>query len=256
MLTEQREYGDLLWQISRRDVLLRYKQSVMGLGWAVLMPLASTVIFSVIFTRVVRLDVGIPYPLFAYCGLAAWNFSASALRFAVTSLTANTSLVTKVYFPREVFPFSAVLVALVDFAVSLLVLVAMMAYYGVWPGWTIVCFPLVVAVHVTFTVGVALLLAMGNLFFRDVKYVFEVVIQVWMFATSVVYPVASIGGQAGAILAWNPMTPIIDAYRQVLLLGGLPDVGPFAAAALASVVLLSVSWVAFHRAEFKFAEFV
>ena len=254
MLTEQREYRELLWQISKRDVLLRYKQSAMGFGWAIFMPLVSTVIFSIIFTRVAHIDVGIPYPLFAYCGLAAWNFSASALRFSVTSLTTNTSLVTKVYFPREIFPFSAVLVAFIDFAVSSLVLVAMVAYYGVTPTWAVAFLPVVVADNVVFTLGVALPLAMGNLFYRDVKFIFEVVIQVWMFATSVLYPVGNVGGRAGAILQWNPMTPIIDAYRDVLLLGRLPALAPFGITALASVVLLAVSWVTFHRAEFTFAE--
>ena len=101
--------------MTRRDLLLRYKQTVMGFGWAIFMPLVNTVVFSVIFTRVAPLDIDMPYPLFAYCGLLAWNFSASSFRFAVTSLTSNANLVTKVYFPREIFPISAVLVSLVDF---------------------------------------------------------------------------------------------------------------------------------------------
>jgi len=254
MLAEQWEYRELLWQISRRDVLLRYKQSLMGFGWAIFMPLASTIIFSVVLTRVARIDVSLPYPLFAYSGLAAWNFSASALRFSVTSLTVNTNLVTKVYLPREVFPFSAVMVALIDFAVSSLVLVVMMVYYGVWPTWTVVWLPAVVAVHVVFTLGLALPLAMGNLYFRDVKYLFEVAIQLWMFSTSVLYPIENIGGRAGAILRWNPMTPIIEAYRDVILFGRTPETVPFAAVALGALVLLAVSWVVFHRAEFTFAE--
>src|SRR5687768_3857361 len=105
MITEQVAYRELLVQMTRRDLLLRYKQTVMGFGWAVFMPLLNTIIFSVVFTRVAPLDTGIPYPLFAYCGLVTWNFFGSSLRFAVSSLTANTNLVTKVYFPREIFPF-------------------------------------------------------------------------------------------------------------------------------------------------------
>src|SRR5947208_15333374 len=104
MLSEQVHYRELLYQMTRRDLLLRYKQTVMRFGWAIFMPLVNTVVFSVIFTRVAPINVGIPYPLFAYCGLFTWNFFASSLRFSVSSLTANANLVTKVYFPREIFP--------------------------------------------------------------------------------------------------------------------------------------------------------
>ena len=126
MIHEQVAFRELLMQMTRRDLMLRYKQTVMGFGWAVFMPLLNTLIFSVMFTRVAKLDVGMPYPLFAYCGLLTWNLFASSLRFALTSLTANTSLVTKVYFPREIFPFSAVFVSVVDLAVGATLLVGMM----------------------------------------------------------------------------------------------------------------------------------
>ncbi len=126
MVNEQLHYRELLYQMTKRDLLLRYKQTVMGFGWAIFMPLVNTAVFSVIFTRVAPIDVGVPYPIYAYCGLFAWNFFASSLRFAVTSLTSNPNLVTKVYFPREIFPFSSTLVSLVDFGVSSLVLIAMM----------------------------------------------------------------------------------------------------------------------------------
>ncbi len=133
LVAEQIEYRELLMQMTRRDLLLRYKQTVMGFGWAIFMPLVNTLIFSVVFTRVAPIDTGLPYPLYAFSGLLAWNFMASSLRFAVVSLTGNANLVTKIYFPREVFPFSAVLVSLVDTAIASLVLVALMAWYGVAP---------------------------------------------------------------------------------------------------------------------------
>ena len=111
MFQEQREFRELLVVMTRRDLMLRYKQTIMGFGWAVFMPLLNTILFSVIFGSRLKLDVGIAYPVFAYCGLLAWNLTASALRFSVMSLTANINLVAKVYFPREIFPFSAVLVS-------------------------------------------------------------------------------------------------------------------------------------------------
>ena len=254
ILREQRESYELLLQMARRDLLLRYKQTVMGFGWAVSMPVMNMVIFSMIFTRVVRLDTDLPYPIFAYAGLLPWNFFASSLRFSAESLVKNTPLVTKVYFPREVLPFSAVLVSLVDFGVAATVLAGMMAWYGIGVGWTMLFLPVVLLVQILFTAGIALLLAMGNLFYRDVRYLFEVVLTVWMFATSVVYPVERIGGWLGDLLLLNPMTPIIDAYRAVILRGELPAAGPFAAAAALSVVTLAVAWIAFHRAKFSFAE--
>lgn len=254
MVSEQVEYRDLLYQMVKRDLLLRYKQTVMGFGWAVFMPLLNTAIFSVIFVRVAPIETGVPYPVFAFCGLWVWNFFAGALKFAVGSLTANTSLVSKVYFPREIFPVSAVIVALVDFLVGGIVMAALIIYYQIPVGPSLVCLPLIIVVQLTFTIAVALLLAMWNLFYRDVKYLFEVVIAVWMFTTSVVYPVELVGGRLGVAMRLNPMTPIIEAYRSVLVRGEWPSVLPLAIVALTAVVFLAAAWVSFHRSEFQFAE--
>jgi lipopolysaccharide transport system permease protein len=254
MLTEEYEYRELLAQMTRRDLMLRYKQTIMGIGWAVFMPLLNTAVFSVIFTRVASIDTPVPYPIFAYCGLLVWNFTASSLRFSVNSLTSNSQLVTKVYFPREIFPISSVLVCLVDFGVGAIVLAVMMLYYQIVPTSALLLLPIVVVVHIIFTCGVALLLAMANLFYRDVKYLFEIAVTVWMFLTSVLYPVQLITGRLHLLMLINPMTPIIDAYRSVILLGTAPDPLPFYGCAVFSVVLLALSWLVFHRAEFQFAE--
>jgi ABC-type polysaccharide/polyol phosphate export permease len=255
-VAEQFEYRDLLVQMTKRDLLLRYKQAVMGFGWAVFMPLTNTAVFSIIFTRVAPLKLDIPYPLFAYLGLLAWNFTASSLRFAVVSLSGNVALVTKVYFPREILVLSSVLVCLVDTLVGSLVLVALMAFYRVGPGLALAYLPIVILVHATFTVGVALFLSMANLFYRDVKYLFELVITLWMFATSVLYPSNLVGGAAGMVLRLNPMTAVIDAYRDVLLYGRAPFSPPFMWASLAAVSTLLITGIIFHRAEFRFAESV
>jgi ABC-type polysaccharide/polyol phosphate export permease len=254
MVVEQRDFRELLYQMTRRDLMLRYKQTVMGFGWAICTPLMTMVVFSVIFTRVAPLEVEGPYPLFAYCGLLAWNFSASAFRFAVSSLTSNATLVSKVYFPREIFPLSAVFVCLVDFAVGSLALVALMMYYGIAPSWTVLMLPVVLIVHVAFTIGVSLLLAVANLFYRDVKYLFELALMIWMFVSSVIYPTALVGGTLGQVLRLNPVSPILDGYRDVLLYGRLPAAGPFGWAAGSAVLILLGAWLVFHRAEFRFAE--
>jgi len=254
LVREQIEYRELFFQMARRDLVLRYKQTVMGFGWAIFMPLVNTIVFTLVFTRVAPVDIGLPYPIYAYLGLLAWNFFASSLRFATVSLTSNGNLVSKVYFPREIFPFSAVGVALVDTAIGATVLIGMMVYYQITPGWPLLALPIVIAVHVALTAAVALLLAMGNLFFRDVKYLFDIVLQVGMFATSVVYPIERVGGSAGALLALNPLTAIINAYRAVLLQHTWPAPAPLAAAAAFSLAALAGAWVLFHNGELRFAE--
>jgi homopolymeric O-antigen transport system permease protein len=171
----------------------------------------------------------------------------------VTSLTANTNLVTKVYFPREIFPFSAVAVSFVDFMVAATVLVAMMGYYGVGPTPAIVLLPLVIVVQAAFTAALALLLSMANLFYRDVKYLFEIVLTVWMFASAVVYPIENVHGWFGVLLRANPMTAVVEAYRNVVLYGRPPEPA-FAWTAATSLLLLPAAWLIFHRSEFQFAE--
>jgi lipopolysaccharide transport system permease protein len=254
MVDEQVTYRELLIQMTYRDLLLRYKQTIMGFGWAIFMPLVNTVMFSVIFMRVAPIDTGVPYPLYAYSGLLAWNFFASSLRFAVASLTSNASLITKIYFPREVFPVSAVLVTLVDTVFGSLVLVGLMVYYHVSIGPALLLLPAVVAVEVAFTCAVALAIAMANLFYRDIKYLLELFITLWMFATSVVYPIAFVGGRMGQVLRLNPMVPIIDAFRAVVIHGVAPDPVSFIGVAVFSALALFAAWLIFHRAEFAFAE--
>jgi homopolymeric O-antigen transport system permease protein len=254
MLREQVEYRELLLAVTRRDLLLRYRQTVMGFGWAVFTPVLNLLVFSVVFTRVVPIATPVPYPIFAYAGLLPWSFFASALRFSATSLTNNETLVTKVYFPREIFPFAAVLVGLVDFAVAASVLAGLMVYYRVGLSVSLAFLPVVIAVQLIFTAGLALLVAMANLYFRDVRYVFDALLTVWMFATPVLYPVDRVGGHLGMVLALNPMTPIIAAYRTVLFSGALPAADSFAAVALVALATLLVAWVLFHRSEIRFAE--
>jgi lipopolysaccharide transport system permease protein len=161
-----------------------------------------------------------------------------------------------VYFPREILVLSAVVVCLVDTLVGSVVLIALMGYYRIGPGLALSYLPIVILVHASFTIGVGLFLSMANLFYRDVKYLFELVVTLWMFATSVLYPSNLVGGTAGLVLRLNPMTAIIDAYRDVLLYGRAPFSPAFAWASLIAVLTLIVTSIIFHRTEFKFAESV
>jgi ABC-type polysaccharide/polyol phosphate export permease len=249
------EHRELLVVIVRRDLRVRYKQAVIGAGWAMLAPLSTTLVFSLVFTRAVSVDTPVPYPLFAYSGLLVWGFFTSSLRSAATSLTGNYALVTKVRFPRMVLPMSSVAVALVDFFFAALVLAGLMLYCGATPGPGVVLLPVVLGLQIAFATGLGLWLALGNLFYRDVGLVFGLLIGLWMFVTSVVYPVSMIGGKTGAaLLLLNPLNPMLDAFRASLF--GLPMPAPshLAYATLATVLLLASAVWSFQRLEARFAE--
>jgi homopolymeric O-antigen transport system permease protein len=247
-------YRELLYSIVRRDFAVRYKQTVLGFGWALFVPLVNMLVFTAVFTRVAPLQLDLPYPVYAYSGLLPWSFFAGALHAATTSLTANSSLLGKVYFPRAILPLSSTIIAFVDFVLAASVLAALMVYYGIGVTWTALLLPFVVIVQVAFTLGFGLILAMGNLYYRDVRYVSTVGITVWMFATSVVYPLDRVGGRLGAVFALNPMTAIIDAYRSLLLYGDLPKLLPLASATVIAIATFLLGWRVFHMAEPQFAE--
>jgi lipopolysaccharide transport system permease protein len=151
-------------------------------------------------------------------------------------------------------PISAVLVSAVDFVVSTSVLAALMIWYGVVPGWALLFVPVLIVVQAIFTMAVSLVLSMANVFYRDVKYLVEALVTVWMFATSVVYPIDRVGGRLGSLLALNPLTPLVDGYRSVILENRLPPTTGFLYVTVVSIIFLSVAWLVFHRAEFRFAE--
>ncbi|MEE9295132.1 MAG: ABC transporter permease [Phycisphaerae bacterium] len=263
-VTELWGHRHVLVSLTVRELRIRYKQSLLGIGWSVFVPLSMMLIFTFVFTRAVnvidKMAIDMPYALFAYAGLVPWTFFASGLNGCVNSLVSNRNLVTKVYFPREVLPLSTIGAALVDFCVAGLVLVGLIAYFHFFNGWefkptaAILFLPAVVLVQIMMMTGIGMLLAMANLFYRDVRQVFSVAIQVWMFATNVVYPLRCDGSWVGRLVAANPMTPIIGAYRDCLIYGRFPEVGPFVYATVFSVLILVFGWACFHRAGFQFAE--
>lgn len=254
MFRELVDFRELFMAMVRRDIVVRYKQTIIGVGWALFTPVVNMIVFTVIFNRVAKIQTDVPYPIFSYCGLLPWTLLASSLKTAVNSLVTNKNLITKVYFPRELLPFSCVVTSLVDFLIGSTILAALMIYYRISPAATVWFVPVLILIQLVFAAGVSLAISMANLWFRDVKYVFDVVLQLWMFATPVVYPVRNVGEPLHTILMLNPMTPIIEAYREVILNGQLPAPGPLGAATAASIGLFALAWLLFHRAEYKFAE--
>ncbi len=263
-LVELWNYRHLLVSLTVRELRIRYKQSMLGIGWAICVPLSMMLIFTFVFTRAVdvvaAMKIDIPYALFAYTGLVPWAFFAAGMTSAVNSLVNNRSLVTKVYFPREVLPMSAIGSAFIDFLVASVVLIGLIAYFHVFTEWqfaptpAMLFLPIVVGVQIMFMTGLALMLSMANLFYRDVRQVFTVVLQLWMFATNVVYPLKPDDSLIGRVVSLNPMTPIIGAYRDCVVYGRLPETGPFLYAVLVSVALLAFGWTCFQHASYKFAE--
>lgn len=212
------KYRELLYFLTKRDIQVRYKQTVLGGLWAIIQPFFTMVVFSLFFGRLAKMPSdGIPYPIFVYAGLLPWTYFANALAASGNSLVGNANLITKVYFPRVIVPMSGAVGGLIDFFVALLVLAAMMAYYGMVPGWGILLFPALLALTFFCAIGVGMWLSALNVQYRDIRYVIPFLIQIWMFVTPVIYPVSLVGKHWRWLLALNPMGGLIEAFRAALL---------------------------------------
>ena len=255
IISEIFRYRELLSRLVIKEVKVRYKQALLGMAWAIFTPLAMMLIFTFVFSKITRISTGeIPYPIFAYCGILPWTFFASSLTSATNSLVTNSNLVTKVYFPREVFPLAVILARFIDFCVASLILVGLMFFYHIPFHATALLFPFILLIQVILMMGLSLLLSMGNLFFRDVKYIFDVVIILWMFTTSVIYPINVDSPALQRILMLNPMTPILNAYRALILKGEVPGIAPLLPAIAISVAIFFIGVILFHKTEHLFAE--
>lgn len=246
-LGELWHYRELLYFLTWRDVKIRYKQTALGVAWAVLQPLITMVIFSVIFGQLAKLPSdGIPYPVFSYAALLPWGLFSGALQRAGTSLVTNANLITKVYFPRLVIPISAVAAGLVDFVISFVVLLGLMLYYKITPTWMILTIPFFVLLAVLTALAVSLWLSALNVQYRDVQYMIPFLIQAWMYASPVAYSAGLIPtGPWRIIYGLNPMAGVIQGFRWALLGGNPPDV--LMAISVVMVLLLLVSGLYYFR---------
>ncbi len=248
------EARELLAFLIWRDVSVRYKQTVLGVTWAVLQPVFSMVVFSVIFGNLAKLPSdGVPYPIFVYAGLLPWTFFSGAVSAASSSLLNQQALLTKIYLPRLFVPGSAVGGGLVDLAISFLVFLALMIYYGVAPNWGLLALPFLVSLAVLAALGLGLALAAVIVSYRDFRYVVPFMIQAGMYVSPVIYPVSLIPEKWRWLLALNPMTGIIDGFRASLL--GKPwNLGTLGIAALVSILLFVYGLFYFRKTERRFAD--
>lgn len=294
------QFRELIFFLAWRDVKVRYKQTVLGAAWAVLQPALMMVVFTIFFRRMAGVPSGnLPYPLFAYAGLLPWTFFATAITNAGNSVIGSERVITKIYFPRLAIPFASVGAAVVDFVVAFVLLLAMMAYYGIAPGWGMLLVPLIYGMMVMAALGLGTLLAALNVAYRDFRYVIPFMVQIGLFATPSVYmqtetapaptaaavekaqgasapasgpanssapAVANNAPQGGpsrlprsallkGLLALNPMTPLISAFRAAVLGGTIPWL-PMGIASLSGVVMFVAGCLYFRKVEDAFADII
>ena len=249
-------HRDLFLFMVGRDVKIRYKQTALGVAWAVLQPVLTMVVFTVIFGRLAKVPSdGMPYPIFVFAGLVPWNFFNQAVTTSSNSLVGNAALITKVYFPRLVIPGAAVGAALVDFAISAAIMFAMAIYYGVaFSASLLMLIPLVLMITL-FATGVGMWMSGLNVKFRDVRYALPFILQIWMYVTPIIYPVSFIPAHWRWLIALNPLSGIIQGFRCAIFGRPFDWTGLAISAALAVGVLIYAAF-AFRRMEREFADII
>lgn len=255
-LRELWAYRELIGFLALRDIKVRYKQAVFGVMWAIIQPVAGAVVFTIVFRRLADVPSnGIPYILFAFLGFAMWSYLATSLTAAQDSLVENAALVTKVYFPRLAAPVASVLPGLMDLGFSLVILAGIMVWHGEWPGPELALAPLFLVAMVGVTLGAGLWLATLNVQYRDVRYAYGLVTQLWLFASPVAYPASLVTGGWRHAYAVNPMVGVVEGMRWAVLDG--PWLGVDMAISMASGLVLLVSGLAYFRhTERRFADVI
>jgi len=256
-LRELWAYRELLYFFVWRDIKVRYKQTVIGLAWAVLQPFLTMLVFSLFFGKLAKLPTnGLPYPVFYYCALLPWGYFATSLQTATNIMVEQQRLITKIYFPRVVLPLSAVLSGLVDFAAAFGVLIVLMAYYRIVPGRAVLLLPAFLLLAVVTALGFGLWLSALNAIYRDVRYVVPFLIQFWMFASPVAYSTVLVPQRWRWIYGLNPMAGVIEGFRWALTGQGVAP-GPLIGASAGAMMLVLLSGLSyFRRTEGRIADVV
>ncbi len=256
-LHELWEYRELLYFFIWRDVKVRYKQTILGIAWAVLQPLFTMVIFSLFFGRLAKVPSdGLPYPIFSYTALIPWMFFANGINLSTNSLVSGGGLIKKVYFPRLIVPTAAVFAGLVDFAPAFAVLLGMMAYYGIYPTVQMFWIPAFLLLALITALGVGMWLSALNVRFRDVRYAVPFLVQCWLFATPIAYPSSLLSEPWKTVYAVNPMVGVVEGFRWALL-GTTSAPGPMILVSSTAALALLVSGAFyFRRMERTFADVV
>ena len=250
-------YRELVYFLTWRDVKVRYKQTVLGVAWAILQPLATMLLFSLFFGRLAKMpSEGVPYPLFALCALVPWTFFANGLTQSADSVVMSQNLITKVYFPRLAIPFASVLAGALDLVLTFALLVAFMAWYGFAPAATALWVLPYSLLALVAALGVGMWLAALNVQYRDVRYTVPFLVQLWLFATPIAYPSTLLAGPWRTLYALNPMVAVVDGFRWSLLGTAAPPSSVIAASTAVALLLLVTGAFYFRRMEQSFADVV
>ena len=254
-LQELYRYRDLLWSLTLRDIKVRYRQTWLGVAWAVVQPLSFMLIFTLVFAKFGKVGSdGVPYPIFSYLGLLPWTLFATALSLSVASIGNHMSLVKKMYFPREVFPLSITLACLADFCIAstLFLGMAVLFHVRISPFWLWLIWPL--AIEVLMIAALGLLLSSANVFYRDVKYIVPVATQLGLFACPIIYSVNAIPEPLRGLYMLNPMAVVIHSFRQIALHHQLPPLSTLSIGSGIAAVAVIFAYAVFKRAEGNFAD--
>jgi lipopolysaccharide transport system permease protein len=248
-------YRELLGTLVWRDVTVRYKQTSIGVAWAILQPLLTMVVFTFVFGRFANFPSGgVPYPIFVYSALLPWTYFASSVALSSNSLVSNRALVTKVYFPRVLLPLAGVIVPIVDFLLAVVVLFGMMVWFSVWPTAAILLAPLFLAMAVVTALGTALFLSALNVRYRDVPYAIPFVLQMWLYVSGVVYAISSLPERWQWVLALNPMTAVISGFQWGVIGTPAPELGKTLVSVAAMFAIVVIGLTYFRRSEPRFAD--
>jgi lipopolysaccharide transport system permease protein len=254
-LSELWHFRELLARLVWRDIMVRYKQTSIGIAWAVLQPFLMMVVFTFIFGRFANFpSKGLPYTIFTYSALLPWTYFASSVALSSASLVSNRGLVTKVYFPRVLLPLASVLVPFADFVPAFLVLGAMMVWYSIWPSLAILLMPVFLVMAMLAALGVGLFLSALNVRYRDVPYIVPFLLQVWFYLSGVVYAINALPGHWQWILAINPMTAVISGFQWGVLGIQYPVLGTTLVSLAATILFFVVGLWFFRRSEPRFAD--
>lgn len=251
------EYRELLYFLAWRDIKVRYKQTVLGAGWAIIQPVTTMLIFTIIFGRLAKIPSdNIPYPIFSFCALLPWNYFATAFSRSSGSLVNNAHLISKVYFPRLVIPISSLLSGLLDFAIAFLFLIGMMFYYHIVPTISILWLPVFMLMAIATALGVGLWLGALDVLYRDIGYLVPFLSQIWMYATPVVYPSSLIPEKWRLIYGLNPMAGVVEGFRWALIGRGTKPGPMLLVSAFVTIILLVSGAFYFRRVEKTFADII
>lgn len=254
---ELRAYRDLFYFLVLRDIKVRYKQTVLGGLWAIIQPFFMMVVFTLFFGNLAKVpSEGVPYPIFNYTAMVAWTYFANATTFSGNSLVQNTALISKVYFPRMMVPLAPVLAFLLDFAIAFVILIGMMFYYGIYPTVMTLFLPLLVILMMLTASGVGMLLAALNANYRDIRYTLQFLVQFWMFASPVVYPVSMLPEKYHLIYAINPMAGVIEGFRSALLGTVAFPTQMLLVSTLTSIIIFIIGALYFRQTERYFADVI